>query len=211
MENNNIKNNLICYLLIGGIICVTSNKDIKLNFLKNKKKHEIKHEIKHKINHEIKHIVLPGFNSRLGEEVRTNPTWILVNKFLKENCELLRKLAKQINNSTNIVTYFAASDQLEQLAFDSGYRIQITEADGNVSYDSSKGVLNTYFNKVEGLINNNLGTRHYVQSAQLSNDGLGNEIKFSRTTGKIEAYSAKRINDSYGNHQGVIIISKEID
>ena len=87
------------------------------------------------------------------------------------------------------------------------FRILITIADGNVFFDSSKNHLNTYNNFLEYKINQNHGTRHYIQEAFHSKDGIGYEAKWSSTTQGLESVYSVRLGRSESGIIGVIAFS----
>lgn len=86
----------------------------------------------------------------------------------------------------------------------SGFRILITIADGNVFFDSFKNEKNTYNNFLEENINQNHGSRHYIQEAFHSKDGIGYEAKWSSTTKGLESYYSVRLGRSETGIIGVI-------
>jgi len=86
-------------------------------------------------------------------------------------------------------------------------RIVVTIADGNVFFDSSKGENNTYTNFLNKSINENHGTRHYIQQAFHSKNGIGWETKWSSSTQALETYYAVRLGMSEFGIIGVITFS----
>jgi len=88
-----------------------------------------------------------------------------------------------------------------------GLRVLITLSDGRVGYDSSKGVENTYANYRANLINENHNSRVAIMVALLGNSGIGNESKFSTSTGRHESYTAVRMGFSPSNPMGTCRIS----
>ncbi len=79
------------------------------------------------------------------------------------------------------------------LALLPGLRVLVTLADGTVAYDSSKGEDNTFANYRAGTINENHNSRVCIMVALLGNSGVGNEEKFSSSTGNHENYTAIRM------------------
>lgn len=86
-------------------------------------------------------------------------------------------------------------------------RITITIADGNVFFDSSKGNKNTYSNFINKSINENHATRHYIQQAMHSKNGIGWETKWSSSTKGLETYYSVRVGMSEFGIIGVITFS----
>ena len=74
-----------------------------------------------------------------------------------------------------------------------GLRVLVTLSDGRVAYDTSKGANNTFANYQANTINENHNTRVAIMVALLGNSGVGNETKFSTSTGIKEAYNAIRM------------------
>merc|ERR1711998_68377 len=106
--------------------------------------------------------------------------------------------------------YAAAKNTADALKpVQDGFRLLVTQPDGSVTYDSSKGDNNTYANAKDKTINENHNTRPAIMSAQLTCDGRGNEIKLSTSTGQVEAYQAQTIKDSYGANKGTARLSKK--
>jgi hypothetical protein len=83
------------------------------------------------------------------------------------------------------------------------FRIVIALADGNIFFDSSKGAKNTYSNFLNKIINENHGTRHYIQEAFHSKNGISYETKWSSSTRSLDTYFATRCGMS---PQGIIAI-----
>jgi hypothetical protein len=76
------------------------------------------------------------------------------------------------------------------------FRITVSGADGHIFFDSFKGNNNTYDNFLNKSINENHGTRNYIQQAIHSKNGVGYELKWSSTTQGIETYYAVRLGMS---------------
>jgi hypothetical protein len=85
----------------------------------------------------------------------------------------------------------------------------VARSDGSVTYDSSKGDENTHKNATDKLINENHNTRPSMMLAQLSESGVGNEIKQSTSTSQVEAYQAKKITPFNVGNRGTVRLSKK--
>jgi len=88
-----------------------------------------------------------------------------------------------------------------------GLRVLVALPDGTVAYDSAKGENNTFANYQNGTIGENHNTRVCIMIALLNNSGVGNESKFSSTTGNHESYTAMRMGFSPSNPMGTCRIS----
>jgi hypothetical protein len=86
------------------------------------------------------------------------------------------------------------------------FRILVTIADGTVFFDSYK-TNNTYNNFIKKQINENHGTRHYIQQSFHSKDGIGYEAKWSSTTDEIDTYYSVRLGTTQAGIIGVIAFS----
>lgn len=150
-----------------------------------------------------------NFKSQLGEDVASNATWKLVNKYFDNNKVALRANALAINQATTDEQYNTAATTLFDLATNSGNRILVAQPDGRVTFDSSKGLINNTFSKAQsGNINENHNTRPEMMSAQLTCDGRGDSLRFSSSTESNEAYTARVIKPSYGANFGTIRVSR---
>ena len=109
------------------------------------------------------------------------------------------------NNMNTVIQQFLTtfSSQI------TGLRVLITLTDGRVAYDSSKGANNTFARYQAGTINENHNTRVAIMVALLGTSGVGNETKFSTSTGLDEAYNAQRMGLSTPNALGVTRVSAE--
>jgi len=87
------------------------------------------------------------------------------------------------------------------------FRIVVTIADGTVFFDSSKGVNNTYANFLSKSINENHGTRHYIQESFHSKSGIGYESKWSSSTQQVDTYYSVRLGQSPQGILGVLAFS----
>ena len=91
-----------------------------------------------------------------------------------------------------------------------GLRVLVTLTDGTVSYDSSKGKNNTFEKFQKNEINENHNTRVAIMLANLSKDGVGNETKYSTSTGVNQAYNAVRMGLATTDALGVRV-SSDVD
>jgi hypothetical protein len=88
------------------------------------------------------------------------------------------------------------------------FRILITIADGTVFYDSYKGTSNNSYDKfLAKTINENHGTRKYIQQSIHSKDGFGYEAKWSSSTRAIDTYYSVRFGTTPAAIVGVIAFS----
>jgi hypothetical protein len=160
-----------------------------------------------------------NFKSQLGEEVKNNPAWQVATAFFDANEELIKTRALAINQSigdaSGATIYDNAAALLQSLVDSSlfpGLRILVALPDGRVTFDSAEGANNTFANAQNNGINpENHNTRPAIMSAQLTCDGNGNELKFSTSTGQIEAYNARRILPAYGSTGGTVRVSKKAE
>ena len=151
-----------------------------------------------------------NFKSQLGKTVASNLTWQLVNEYFNNNEITIKLYAGMLNDAIDQPAYAKAANKLTELSNSSRTRILVAQPDGTVTYDSSKGVLNTFAKAKKKEINENHNTRPSMMSAQLTCDGRGNEIKFSSSTNQIEVYCARTIVDNYGNNKGTVRLSKSV-
>lgn len=86
-------------------------------------------------------------------------------------------------------------------------RVQVIMPDGNVFFDSAKNNQNTYANFLSKSINENHGTRHYIQQAIHSKNGVGWEVKWSSSVKGIQTYYAVRFGMSEHTSLGVLVLS----
>jgi hypothetical protein len=106
------------------------------------------------------------------------------------------------NMNTVILKFLTTYSQLL-----TGLRVLITLSDGTVAYDSSKGIKNNFDNyQLKGLGENH-NTRVAIMVALLGNSGVGNEQKYSTTTGKNENYTAVRMGLSTAKPLGCTRVS----
>lgn len=151
-----------------------------------------------------------NFKSQLGKKVADNTVWKEVNCSFKKNKDSIKFVGAALNDASNADQYAAAVTAAKALKpVQDGFRLLVTQPDGSVRYDSSKGDNNTYDNAIAKIINENHNTRMSIMSAQLSCDGRGNEIKQSTSTGQIEAYQARTIVDDYGANKGTVRLSRK--
>ena len=151
-----------------------------------------------------------AFRSKLGSDVSSNTVWQKLNATFLKNETLIKDTGAALNAASNREEYIAAVAAAEGLKpVEDGYRFLVSKADGSVTYDSSKGIKNTYNNANNKAINENHNTRMSMMSAQLSINGMGNEIKQSTSTGQVEAYQAQTIVNSYGDNQGTVRLSRK--
>ena len=151
-----------------------------------------------------------NFKSQLGKKVADNVVWKEVNCTFKKNKDSIKATGAALNSASNAAEYAAAKNTADALKpVQDGFRLLVTQPDGSVTYDSSKGDANTYANAQAGTINENHNTRMSIMSAQLTCDGRGNEIKQSTSTGQTEAYQAQTIKDLYGANKGTVRLSKK--
>lgn len=108
------------------------------------------------------------------------------------------------------VSYSTAATALLAAASNEEVRILVTESDGTVVFDSSKGAENTNANRAAKTINENHNSRIADLTALLSSSGMGTEEKFSTSTGKRERYIAFRLGDTKEESRGVVRISKQL-
>lgn len=94
------------------------------------------------------------------------------------------------------------------------FRITVLMADGNIFYDSwndnpniDMNKQNTYENFIEKRIGENHGSRHYVQQAFHSKNGIGSGSKWSSTTRALTAYHAVRLGMNDTGVIGVVVLS----
>jgi hypothetical protein len=111
------------------------------------------------------------------------------------------------NNMNTIINSFFTS----VLTVTPSVRVLVTLADGTVAYDSSKGSDNTFENYQNKEIGENHNTRVAIMVALLSNNGTGNEIRYSTTTGTRQAGTAIRMGLSTTNPLGVVRISVDAE
>jgi hypothetical protein len=89
-------------------------------------------------------------------------------------------------------------------------RVLVTEPDGKVIYDTSRGVEgNTVQNFNAGLVNENHNTRPAIMAAQLFECGVGHEIRFSNSVDANQSYVAVRAG-KYLDRAYVIRYSRNI-
>jgi hypothetical protein len=160
-----------------------------------------------------------NFKSQLGEVVQNNIDWQAATAFFDANEELIKTRALAINQSigdaSGAMIYDDAAALLQSLVDSSlvpGLRILVALQDGRVTFDSAAVPgTNTFANAQANEINpENHNTRPAIMSAQLTCDGNGNEVKFSVTTGQLEAYNARRILPAYGANGGTVRVSKAV-
>jgi hypothetical protein len=151
------------------------------------------------------------FKSQLGEDVAKDTVWQAVNQAFNDNVTAIKQAAFDINQATTVTAYNTAKAQLDTLSTNTQCRILVCQPDGTVYYDSSKNSTNknTLADANAKTINENHNTRPAIMSAQLTCDGVGNEIKLSTSTNQIEAYDARRIVDKYGDTFGTVRLSKQ--
>jgi len=90
-----------------------------------------------------------------------------------------------------------------------GLRVLVTLSDGTVAYDTYLGASNTFANYINpplGLEENH-NTRISIMVALLGSNGIGNEVKISKTTGVKEVYTAIRMGLSTSSAIGCVRVS----
>jgi len=214
---------ILAVALVGGAGLIYCGKDKKCNHKSNKKcdkkcKKNNKKCKKESDNCSIsdpstgscdgKCIDAKNFKSQLGETVAANSTWKIVNTYFNTNEVTIKANAAKVNQATDQASYAIGANALTALATASGNRILVTQPDGTVYFDSSKGIANSYANAIAKTINENHNTRASIMSAQLTCDGRGNELKLSTSTNQIEAYDARVIVQEYGNNLGTVRVSR---
>ena len=151
-----------------------------------------------------------GFYSNFTSELINNNTFNDLKFLYNYNNETLTNLSKKIISCSNSKLFNESKENLFQflkINLNLIDRILICLPNGNVVFDSKKQN-NSYYNFIYNNINENHNTRQAILTAQLSNDGIGGEIKYSTTTGNYEIYYAVRIG-KLGLSDGTIVLSKK--
>jgi hypothetical protein len=122
-------------------------------------------------NNNILENVYPNLSTALGSFLKslTNSDWLYVDAGIK---------AFLIDSSNNIYP---------------GLRVLVSDSDGTVAYDSSKGINNTFANYGKKAINENHNTRVAISQALVLPSGVEVEAKFSNSVGTKQVYIAKRV------------------
>tara|TARA_E500000331_G_scaffold328700_1_gene348680 strand:- start:600 stop:1064 length:465 start_codon:yes stop_codon:yes gene_type:complete len=149
-----------------------------------------------------------SFLGYAGPSVKQNATYKQVVNYWKSNRKNITKLSKAMIDADES-KYDNAKNALDAEAEKMEGRILITLPDGTVKYDSAKGEKNSWSNFKGKNINENHNSRPAIMSAQLSRNFFGAEIKYSTSTGRVEAYLAKAMRLKYGNNLGTVRISKK--
>lgn len=83
-------------------------------------------------------------------------------------------------------------------------RVVVTEPDGTVVVDTGKdAATNTLANWMNKAINENHNSRVAILNAQLLEDGIGHERKYSSSTGTFQAGVAQRLGLQFNNAGGI--------
>lgn len=91
-----------------------------------------------------------------------------------------------------------------------GLRVLVSDSDGTVAYDSSKGVNNTFVNYGKKAINENHNTRIAISQALVLPSGVEVEAKNSASVGVKQVYIAKRVGLNKRFSLGCIRISYNV-
>jgi hypothetical protein len=146
-------------------------------------------------------------------QARLQVTQVSINNVQKSGSSLISTFLSTPNseaawnNMNTVIQTFLARDS----SLYPSLRVLITISDGRVAYDSSKGANNTFARYQSGLINENHNTRVAIMVALLGNSGVGNEDKFSTSTGINESYNALRMGLSTSNALGCSRVSVNSD
>jgi hypothetical protein len=112
---------------------------------------------------------------------------------------------------TNYTPMYDAIKAAKTDAVDRGLasaRILVTGADGLVVVDTSKSdSVNIFTNVATKAINEKHMDRAAIMLATLSASGVGSEVKFSSSTGKVENYLAHRVGKSPNEVIGISRVS----
>ena len=111
------------------------------------------------------------------------------------------------NNMDKVITKFKEN----YTPILSGLRVLVTLTDGTVAYDSVKGTNNTFTNFQSNKIGENHNSRLAIMLANLGKDGVGNETKYSTTTGVNQAYNAVRMGLATTDALGCVRVSADVD
>ena len=161
----------------------------------------------------------PLNNEQINEEIENGfeSNLMVTNKYFDDLLNMnsntkstLFALSKVIIESTNDLQYNDAKNNIELLKelnediFDS---IIIILPNGNVVYNS-KSNENNYTNYKNNSIDENYMTRQSIITSQISNNGVGSEIKFSYAVKVKNIFYSLRIGE-LGFNKGTILLSKK--
>ena len=125
---------------------------------------------------------------------------VAITKFMKNP-----GLEENWNNMNTIIQKFMT----EYKPLITGLRVLVTLTEGHVAYDTLQDASgnNTYANYLTNSINVNHNTRVSIMMALLSNSGVGNENKYSSTTGLPTGYNVVRMGLSPSDALGCTRVS----
>ena len=111
------------------------------------------------------------------------------------------------NNMDTVITKFKQN----YTPILTGLRVLVTLTDGTVAYDTAKGTNNTFTNFQSNTLGENHNSRVSIMIANLGKDGVGNETKYSTTTGVNQAYNAVRMGLATTDALGCVRVSADVD
>jgi hypothetical protein len=155
-------------------------------------------------------VLYAAFASSIPATSAVNTFFLSANGTDASNNCLTMQTAMNTYIATNPVAAYANGTAT---VANSGYRIQIIDADGTVAYDSYRlqsstaSTANTVQNFQNGTINSNQNTRTYNIGAALSNSGRFYQKKYSTTTLQTQMYYAVRQNPCAQIPLGNVVIS----